>query len=179
MDKCTVKVVGCTNRAGSLTKQLADFYAHSVCQEGHTADVLCMDALPPAFVSQSLYVPSSAQQTAFRDISDAMEQTQKYVFIVPEYNGSFPGVFKAFLDGLRFPQVFKNKKCALVGVSAGTQGASLALSHLTDIFHHAQMHVYPLKLRLGSIKDSRLETVLSHPTYPSLLQEQIKGILSY
>ncbi|MEL6607264.1 MAG: NAD(P)H-dependent oxidoreductase, partial [Bacteroidota bacterium] len=105
--------------------------------------------------------------------------TQKYVFIVPEYNGSFPGVFKAFIDGLQFPNTFKDKKCALVGVSKGPQGASFAMSHLTDIFHYLRMHVYPLKPRLAGIRDGQLASVLTNQQYVQLLDEQATGIINY
>ena len=43
---------------------------------------------------------------------------------MPQYNGSFPGVFKAFIDGYAYPNVFKGDKAALVGVSKGFRGIS-------------------------------------------------------
>ena len=108
-----------------------------------------------------------------------MEEANKYVFIIPEYNGSFPGVFKAFIDGLRFPATFEGKKCAIVGVSKGAQGGALAMSHLTDIFHYLKMHVHPLKPRLSNIHDSALATVLAMPRYVQLLEEQAEEIVRY
>ena len=42
-----------------------------------------------------------------------MSQSEKFVFIVPEYNGSFPGVLKTFIDGLAFPDTFEQKKNVL------------------------------------------------------------------
>ena len=77
-----------------------------------------------------------------------IDQCEKFVFITPEYNGSFPGVLKAFIDGMRFPGTFEGKKCALVGISAGTQGGALAMSHLTDIFNYLGMTVLANKPRL-------------------------------
>ena len=76
---------------------------------------------------------------------EKIQSCDKFVFVVPEYNGSFPGVFKAFVDGLKYPASFKDKKCALVGISSGTQGGALALSHLTDIFNYLGMNVLALK----------------------------------
>ena len=67
----------------------------------------------------------------------------------------------------------------MVGVSKGIQGSVLALSHLTDIFHHLIMNVYPLKLKLANIRDSQLTTVLANAQYVSLLEEQVTGIIQY
>ena len=108
-----------------------------------------------------------------------MEEAQKYVFVVPEYNGSFPGVLKAFIDGLDFPTTFAGKKCALIGVSQGWRGGSTGLSHLTDIFHYLKMDVCPFKVYLPNIIDSRIETVLASNTYKRLLEEQAEAIIHY
>ena len=77
---------------------------------------------------------------------------KKFVFITPEYNGSFPGVLKAFIDGMRYPGTFEGKKCALVGLSAGNQGAALAMSHLTDIFNYLGMNVLAKQTSVTSFR---------------------------
>ena len=42
--------------------------------------------------------------------------------VVPEYNGSFPGALKYFIDMLRFPESFEHKPVAIVGVASGEWG---------------------------------------------------------
>ncbi len=58
---------------------------------------------------------------------------------------------------MEFPGGFKDKSCALIGLSSGTQGSALALSHLTDIFNYMNMYVLPSKPRLA-----RLDTVFQN-----------------
>src|SRR6202000_2029642 len=43
--------------------------------------------------------------------------------VTPEYNGSFPGVLKYFIDMLQFPESFDRKPVAFTGEAAGTWGA--------------------------------------------------------
>ena len=108
-----------------------------------------------------------------------MKSSEKFVFIVPEYNGSFPGVLKAFIDGLEYPGTFRGKKCALVGLSSGVQGAGLALSHLTDIFNYCGMHVLALKPKLARIEANMEDTKITNQLYNDLLKEQALSLLSF
>ena len=173
-----ITIVAATNRENSLTAQVANHYAQLLHQRRSDAQVLQLTELPADFTVSALYA-NRGKHPVFNRLKEAMEVAQKYIFIVPEYNGSFPGVFKAFIDGLQFPTTFRDKKCALVGISKGPQGGALALSHLTDIFHYLRMHVHPLKPRLGNIHDSQLATVLANKHYVELLEEQAKGIIQY
>ena len=173
-----VVVVAGTNRPHSLTAQVADYYASLLEKHACIPQVLQLTQLPADFTVTALYA-YKGKHPAFNLLRKHMEDGEKYVFVVPEYNGSFPGVFKAFIDGLQLPDTFQGKKCALVGVSKGSQGGVLALSHLTDIFHYLKMHVHPLKPRLSNIHDSKLDTVLAHPKYVQLLREQAAAIVQY
>ncbi|MCU0318268.1 MAG: NAD(P)H-dependent oxidoreductase [Amoebophilaceae bacterium] len=178
MNDTKIIVVSGTNNKNSLTAQVADYYAGLLHEHGCNNQVLKLTDLPENFTATALY-ENSGKNTAFNRLQAIMETAPKYVFIIPEYNGSFPGVFKAFIDGLPFPNTFREKKCALVGISQGPQGGAFAMSHLTDIFHYLRMHVYPLKPRLSGIQDSQLDTVLSNERYTRLLQEQAKGMVNY
>jgi NAD(P)H-dependent FMN reductase len=178
MPSTKITVVSSTNNKNALTARVADYYAGLLRKRGCDHQVLKLTCLPPDFTATALY-ENNGQHPEFNRLRELMEATQKYVFIIPEYNGSFPGVFKAFIDGLQFPDTFKGKKCAMVGVSSGPQGGTFAMSHLTDIFHYLKMHVYPLKPRLGNILDSQLATILANEQYVRLLEEQADGIINY
>ena len=101
-----------------------------------------------------------------------MKAAQKFIFIVPEYNGSFPGILKLFIDALEFPETLKNKKCALVGLSAGVQGSVLAMSHLTDIFNYLTMHVLAQKIKLMGISNRMSDDGITDEMGIQLLEEQ-------
>ncbi len=173
-----ITIVSGTNNKNSLTAQLADYYAGLLHKRGGSSQVLKLTSLPADFTVTALY-ENNGQHPEFNQLRTIMEIAQKYVFIIPEYNGSFPGVFKAFIDGLQFPDTFRGKKCAMVSVSQGTQGGVLAMSHLTDIFHYLRMHVYPLKPRISGIQDSQLATILANEQYVQLLEEHAEGIINY
>ena len=178
MSQASTLIVISTNRRNSLSAVLGEYYAKLLNERNHSTETLALEALPTDFTSTAMY-ENKGKDDSFNQLKEKVEQAQKYVFIVPEYNGSFPGILKTFIDGLDFPNTFLHKKCALVGVSKGQGGCQMGLSHLTDIFHHLKMYVFPEKIYLRGITDSRLETVLENTSYTQLLQRQAEGFIAY
>ncbi|MEQ9230778.1 MAG: NAD(P)H-dependent oxidoreductase, partial [Cyclobacteriaceae bacterium] len=97
---------------------MVDFYKTMLSGRGIQSDIIDLVDLPDDFIASALYKKAGTNGT-FNPIRQKMLDAEKYVFFVPEYNGSFPGILKTFIDGLKYPQTFKGKKCALVGISSG------------------------------------------------------------
>src|SRR5690606_19694238 len=74
----------------------------------------------------------------------------KFIFVVPEYNGSFPGILKLFLDSIP-TKFWADKKACLVGVSDGRAGNLRGMEHLTGILQYLKMHVFYNKLPISLI----------------------------
>ncbi|MEQ1733361.1 MAG: NADPH-dependent FMN reductase [Bacteroidia bacterium] len=60
---------------------------------------------------------------------------QKFILVIPEYNGSYPGVLKLFIDSIP-PSMFKGKKACVIGVSDGRAGCLMGIDHLTVTLNH-------------------------------------------
>lgn len=173
-----ISIISGTNRNESVSFLVSQYYQELFQKKGIACQVLDLGALPADFIYSALY-ENTGKNKAFNIFQKAIEQSDKFVFVVPEYNGSFPGVLKAFIDGLKFPNSFTGKKCAMVGISSGVQGAGLALSHLTDIFNYLGMHVLPLKPKLSKIEENMTENILSNPLYIELLETQAEQLIEF
>lgn len=174
-----ITIVSSTNRKEALSLQISQIYQNLLKEFGTESRVLDLNELPADFTVSALYDNAGKNQT-FNKYRSLMKEAQKFVFIVPEYNGSFPGVLKAFIDGLEYPGTFHNKKCALVGLSSGAQGGGLALSHLTDIFNYMGMNVLALKPKLARIEaNMNDDQEITNKLYLQLLTEQAKGIIDF
>lgn len=79
--------------------------------------------------------------------------SEKFVFIMPEYNGSFPGILKAMIDNSDIRNSFWYKKVLLVGVADGRGGNLRGIEHMTNILHYMKMNVHYNKLPLSRIND--------------------------
>ncbi|QSE99067.1 NADPH-dependent FMN reductase [Fulvivirga lutea] len=176
MEKITI-VCG-TNRNDSVSYQIANLYKGLLDAVNCPNELIDLSDLPNDFAFSALY-EMAGKNEHFNHFRELMAETKKFVFIVPEYNGSFPGVLKTFIDGLKFPDTFKGKKCALVGVSSGIQGAGLALSHLTDIFHYCGTEVLSLKPKLSHIEKNFENGKITNPLYKALLDEQVEKIIGF
>lgn len=170
-------VVG-TNRRDSISQQIGIQYSEILEEHDIDASVLNLMDLPSDFIKSALY-ENVGKNEEFNTIRELMNQSQKFVFVIPEYNGSFPGVLKAFLDGLDRAKALTDKKCALIGISAGDQGAGLALSHFTDILHYCGTNVLAYKLRLAKIGDSMTDKKITNDLYLSKIQKQAQKLIEF
>ncbi len=170
-------IVG-TNRNDSVSRQIAVHYAEVLKKEGKESSILDLRELPSDFIYSALY-ENAGKNELFNRARDLMNQSDKFIFVIPEYNGSFPGVLKAFMDGLDRGKALTDKKCALIGISAGDQGAGLALSHFTDILNYCGTNVLAYRLRLANIADLMTDNKLSDQLYLSKINKQAKKLIAF
>jgi len=173
-----IKIIVGTNRKNSVSKTIAELYQEILKSKGTESEILELEDLPSDFIDTALY-ENNGQNEAYNAFHDRIEEGKKFVFIVPEYNGSFPGILKTFIDGMNYPNTFKNKKAALVGLSSGIGGGGIALSHLTDIFHYLGMHVLALKPKLAKIEQNMSDNLLTNRLYLELLHSQAEMLLDF
>src|SRR5471030_865983 len=101
-----VTIISGTNRPASWTMKLATCYQRRLREKGLDAGLLSLTQLPGTLIESDLY---GKRSTAFEPIQDIITQTEKFLFIIPEYNGSLPGVLKVFMDACSFPESFYEK----------------------------------------------------------------------
>jgi len=144
-----ITIIASTSRPGSATLKVAKYYQKRLAQKGTEAGLLSLMDLPPNLLQTDLYGKRSKE---FGQILETVNRTDKFIFIIPEYNGSYPGVLKAFIDACDFPESFYEKKAALVGVSSGKYGNIRGIDHFTGVCHYLNLHVMALKLHIANIK---------------------------
>ena len=144
-----ITIVASTNRPGSSTLKVSKYYQKKLAEKGVEAAILSLEQLPPNILETDLYGKRSPEFQVIQDIIDA---TDKFIFVIPEYNGSFPGALKVFIDACTFPYSFYEKKAALVGVSSGKYGNIRGIDHFTGVCHYVHLNTLPLKLHIANIK---------------------------
>ncbi|SDE46309.1 NAD(P)H-dependent FMN reductase [Mucilaginibacter pineti] len=143
-----ITIISSTNRPGSSTLKLAKYYQQQLQAKGAEAGLLSLEQLPANLLQTDLYGNRSPE---FEVIQHIITQTDKFLFIIPEYNGSYPGVLKVFVDACTFPESFYEKKAALVGISSGKYGNIRGIDHFTGVCHYVHLNVMSLKLHIASI----------------------------
>ena len=143
-----ITIISGTNREGSYTLKLAEYYQRQLSAKGYDAGLLPLTLLPDSLIRTDLY---GNRSEAFQQIQDIITLSSKFLFIFPEYNGSFPGILKTFVDACKFPESFYGKKAALVGLSSGKYGNVRGVDHFTGICHYINMHVLPLRIHIPAV----------------------------
>ena len=173
-----IVIICCTNRKEATSKIISEYYQRLLSQKNVESQVLDLAGLPVDFVYSALY-ENSGKNPEFNKYQQIIDEHEKFIFIVPEYNGSFPGVLKTFIDGLRYPDSFQHKKAALVGLSSGVQGGALALSHLNDILNYLGTDVISLRIKLPQIQSHLKNGKIINDMFNDFIDQQIEKLINF
>lgn len=172
-----VTIIASTNRPNSSTLKLATYYQKRLAEKGTEAKLLSLMDLPAKLIQTDLYGKRSPE---FEIIQKLITDTDKFIFVIPEYNGSFPGVLKVFIDACNFPESFYEKKAALVGLSSGKYGNIRGVDHFTGICNYMHLHVMPLKIHIPAInKEFDSEGNLTAADTLKFTDEQIDKFIKF
>ncbi|POY36560.1 NADPH-dependent FMN reductase [Solitalea longa] len=172
-----ISIIAGTNRHDSKTLLVARFYQQVLAQKGIDAHLISLCDLPENMIKSDLYGRRSEQ---FQLIQDKVSATDKFIFVIPEYNGSFPGVLKLFIDGCKFPESFSGKKTALVGIADGTYGNIRGVEHFTGICNYIGLTVLPMRIHIPKI-NSTLDAhgAIVDPTTLKFVNDQADKFIAF
>lgn len=141
-------IISGTNRLNSNTLKVSKYYQKILAEKQHETEILALTDLPENLSVTDLY---GKRSEAFFKILKKVNEADKFIFVIPEYNGSFPGILKLFIDACDFPDSFYEKKAALVGLSSGKYGNIRGIDHFTGVCNYMHLNVMPLKIHLTYI----------------------------
>lgn len=134
-------IISGTNRTGSNTLKVARLYQAILKEKGIDAGLLSLENLNLL-----------KRNNHFEEIEkEILIPTNKYIFISPEYNGSFPGVLKMLFDISKTHMIWWYKKALITGVSSGRAGNLRGNDHLSAILNYLKITVHPNQLPISVI----------------------------
>jgi len=134
-------IISGTNRPGSNTKKIALEYERILEEKGVETAMLSLEG-----------VDVMHNDAAFQQIEEEfIKPTTHFIFIVPEYNGSFPGVLKMLFDTGSSHGIWFHKKALLAGVATGRAGNLRGMDHLADILNYVKVTVHPNRLPISAV----------------------------
>jgi NAD(P)H-dependent FMN reductase len=165
-----------TNRVGSLSLKLARLLVPEYAALGCEVDLMEL-ALGADFLEPDAY---KNPRPAVKALVDRFLSCDGAVFIVPEYNGSYPGALKLFVDMLPEKVSFDHRPCAFVGLAAGGFQGLRAVEHFQGVTGYRHAFNYPKRVFIGSSwKAFTPEGALADAKIWERLQDQAKGFVRF
>ena len=143
-----ISIICTTDRADSNSMKLSKVYERKLVEMGEACQILDLQSVPAQWIQDSAYGSNIPEFEAL--VEKYIRSVTKLIFVTPEYNGSFPGYVKFFMDACDYGD-FAHKKVALVGLASGRSGNVRGLDHLTGIFHYLDTEVYKKKVYLSQV----------------------------
>ncbi|MBA3663328.1 MAG: NAD(P)H-dependent oxidoreductase [Bacteroidetes bacterium] len=172
-----IVIISSTNRPDSNTLKVCKVYREILKTRGIESSILDMCVLPENIAFAELHGRRSAEYDQL--ILENITSASAFIFVVPEYNGSFPGLLKVFIDSIH-PREWTDKFVCLVGVSNGRAGNLRGMEHLTGILNYLKLHIYHNKLPISSI-DKQWDPTgrFNSAEQTNACVEQIEGFLGF
>ena len=171
-----ITIIKGTNRKESTSSRVASLLKTLLENKGQQACILDLAELPANFFQPTMYDVRTPEFLEF--IDKPIANSNRFIFVIPEYNGSYPGVLKLFLDALPM-EMLRGKHTSIIGLSDGHAGNIRGQEHLTGVLHHLKMHVHYHQPKLSGItKAFDTQGNLSNENYKKLLEEHVEIVTS-
>lgn len=173
-----IQVVAGTNRPGSNTRKLASLIECCYRDLAQEVEVLDLQDMPADLFAPSSYAEKPA---SFASLVQRVLAADGLHVVVPEYNGSFPGVMKYFIDMLPFPESFEHRCVAFTGLAAGQWGAFRSVEQLQMIFGYRNAYVMPERVWIPRINErwNGDRTGLADEETAGRLRRQVEGFVRF
>ncbi|HNB81106.1 MAG TPA: NAD(P)H-dependent oxidoreductase [Chitinophagaceae bacterium] len=164
-----ITIISTTNRVGSNTLKVSKEYQRIFSEEGMETSLLSLEDFH-SFHRDDDFIALEEKY---------LIPATKFVFIMPEYNGSFPGIFKLLMDLSNIRLCWNFKKVMLVGVADGRAGNLRGIDNMTNMCHYMKMNVYHDKLPISSLKKEMENGVFIQDHTLAAIRNQIRGFISF
>jgi NAD(P)H-dependent FMN reductase len=170
-------VISGTNRPNSSTLRVARRVEQLYHQSHVRAELYNLEDLPIEMFQPEAY---KNKPPALVEIQQKILDAAGLHVVMPEYNGSFPGVLKYFIDLLKFPESFERKPVAFVGVASGAWGGLRAVEQMQMVFGYRNAHLYPDRVFISAVAQKFTpEGAVSDAALNERLGKQVRGFAEF
>jgi NAD(P)H-dependent FMN reductase len=171
-----IEVISGTDRPNSNTIKVAKFVFELYKEEGADVDFIDLNALDFKDVAGGDYYKGA--KGTFASAVERVTKADGVMIVVPEYNGSFPGALKMFIDYWRYPETFENRPFAFVGLG-GRWGGMRPVEHLQQVVGFRNAYSFPHRVFLNHVKDNFKDGKVTDPMIHDLLKNQTREFIKF
>lgn len=136
-----ITIISGSSRQENNTKKVALEYQRILQEKNIDSNLLALDETD-MFERNSAFIETEKQ---------ILIPAESFIIIMPEYNGSYPGILKLLIDNTDVAKVWWYKKVLLTGISTGRAGNLRGMEHLTGSLLHMKMLVHYNRLPISVV----------------------------
>lgn len=145
-----ITIISGTDRKNSYSLKVTELAVETFNKQGQPNQVIDLSQFPHHLMRPENYGSKSLE---FDPYQKMILETDGILTIVPEYNGSFPGVLKYFIDLLKFPESLYRKPSAFIGLAAGQFGGLRAVEQLEMVFNYREANIFGQRVFFPKVKE--------------------------
>lgn len=144
----TITLVLGTARMGRASEAVTEALQKLFAEKGH--EVVYVDVKD--HVCEAVTVPpwgtggADELPTAWKDV---VVKTDSFIFVIPEYNHSFPGEWKLLMDSVY--KEYAGKRAYLVTTSSGSFGGARVMESVLPMLTKMQFSISPKRLYVSAV----------------------------
>lgn len=175
-------IIAGTNRKASRSLAVAKLVQSIYEELGEKVEIIDLGQLHLKFDADHSYAvphPEPLQKEI-----DKINSSDGLIIVCPEYNGSYSGALKYFIDHWSFPESFEHRPVCFIGLG-GRFGGLRPVEHLQQVFGYRNSYIFPQRVFLFMIWETLKEGKLNDPLALQLLKEQassfqrfVRGLMS-
>ena len=177
-----ITIISGTNRPSSRTEFTAQYIFDLIGKfTDEEINLIKLSELDPGFVHPMMYSGEFQHPDLSKIQDEYIIPANKWILLSPEYNGSYSGIGKVFIDALsarKYGETFRGKKIGLIGVASGRGGNLRGLDHLTTALNYLGMNVYPNRLPISSI-EKEIENDAFNENLIAELDKYLEGFVKF
>ncbi|MEQ8524941.1 NAD(P)H-dependent oxidoreductase [Gracilimonas sp.] len=172
-----LKIISSTDRPNSNALKVSR-YVQSLYEEKEVeAEVISLEDFPLEEVVGGRY---GKKLPAIEKFREPIINADGLVFVIPEYNGSFPGILKVFVDYLPFPKAFEKMPMAFIGEANGAFGGLRAVEQFQMVANYRNALQFPERVFIPRVKDEFVEGEGIKDSFKqNLLESQVENFVKF
>lgn len=175
-----ITIISGTNRVDNNSVKIARIIADDIRENSMEAQILSLEEVPAGILkaSQEAKYDIDPDFLAFQE--KYLFDAEKFIIVMPEYNGSIPGILKLLVDATDVKRAFYHKKACLIGIASGRGGNTRGMDQLTNILNYLKVNVYYNKMAISGIHNELDRNgMIVNPNITQQMKEQLIGFINY
>ncbi len=169
-----IQIISGTDRPESRSLEVANNVQKRFSKIDVDSEVIALCQLNLNEFNGEQYGGNVPEGTAVHSAIEKVNSSDGLYFVIPEYNGSYPGALKYFIDHWTYPDSFESRPVALLGLG-GTWGGLRPVEHLQGVFGYRNAYIFPERVFVNNVWEKLKEGSISDDLTNELLDKQTKN----